>query len=156
MLVKPFLKMTDTLRAPQRRAEVQQSKAVSPHPRTITCPKSSGSFALQEHIPTRKHRLLKSYHISLAHVIYAFELNNVIYQWVILSSSVCKLFWTIWEIYFNKVWTQFQSSFSLGASMDLMSTSRVAEQIKVGRGGGEKKCNTVDNLSLKGLLCNQW
>lgn len=39
--------------------------------------------------------------------------------------------------------------------MDLMSTSRVADQIKVGRGGGEKKCNTVDNLSLKGLLCNQ-
>lgn len=39
--------------------------------------------------------------------------------------------------------------------MDLMSTSRVAEQIKVRRGGGEKKCNTVDNLSLKGLLCNQ-
>lgn len=55
--------------------------------------------------------------------------------------------------------TKFELSFSLvsvlGASMDLMSTSRVAEQIKVGRGGGEKKCNTVDNLSLKGLLCNQ-
>lgn len=53
MLVNPFLKMTNTLRAPQRRADVQQSKAVSPHPRTMTFPNSSGNFVLQEHIPTR-------------------------------------------------------------------------------------------------------
>lgn len=51
MLVNPFLKTTNTRRAPQRRAEVAQSKAVSPAPRTITVPRSSGSAERQLHIP---------------------------------------------------------------------------------------------------------
>ena len=59
--------MTDTLRAPQRRADVQQSNAVSPHPRTMTCPDSSGSFVLQEHIPTRKHNPLSLFKGNLGY-----------------------------------------------------------------------------------------
>ena len=51
MLMKPFLKTTKTLLAPHLRAEVAQSKAVSPAPRTITVPCSSGSWDLQAHIP---------------------------------------------------------------------------------------------------------
>ena len=55
MLVNPFLKMTYTFRAPHRRADVQQSKAVSPHPRTITFPNRSGNLVLQEQVmPTTK------------------------------------------------------------------------------------------------------
>ena len=55
MLVNPFLKMTYTFRAPHRRADVQQSKAVSPHPRTITFPNKSGNLVLQEQVmPTTK------------------------------------------------------------------------------------------------------
>lgn len=57
MLVNPFLKMTNTLRAPQRRADVQQSKAVSPHPRTMTFPNRSGSLDLQEHMPLKKEEI---------------------------------------------------------------------------------------------------
>ncbi|CAG0921809.1 unnamed protein product [Notodromas monacha] len=38
MLVKPLRKTTKTLLAPHRRAEVAQSKAVSPAPRTMTLP----------------------------------------------------------------------------------------------------------------------
>ena len=47
----PFLKATNTLRAPQRRAEVAQSNAVSPAPKTITLPWSCGKADLHEHIP---------------------------------------------------------------------------------------------------------
>lgn len=54
MLVNPFLNITNTFRAPQRSAEVQQSKAVSPHPRTMTFPNNSGNFDLHEHIPRKK------------------------------------------------------------------------------------------------------
>ena len=53
MLANPFLKMTNTLRAPQRSADVQQSKAVSPHPRTMTFPNSTGNLDLQEHMPLK-------------------------------------------------------------------------------------------------------
>ena len=53
MLVNPFLNMTNTLRAPQRSAEVQQSKAVSPDPRTMTFPDNSGNFDLHEHMPRK-------------------------------------------------------------------------------------------------------
>ena len=51
MVVKPFLNTTKTLRAPQRSAEVAQSKAVSPAPSTITEPCSWGSVLLHWHIP---------------------------------------------------------------------------------------------------------
>ena len=51
MLVKPFRKTTNTLRAPQRRAEVAQSNAVSPAPKTMTLPWREGSTVLQLHIP---------------------------------------------------------------------------------------------------------
>ena len=50
MLVNPFLKTTKTLLAPQRRAEVAQSKAVSPAPSTMTLPCRLGREFLQEHI----------------------------------------------------------------------------------------------------------
>ena len=65
MLVNPFLKITNTLRAPHRRAEVQQSKAVSPHPRTMTFPNSSGNFDLQEHIPTKDNIQINCVDLSL-------------------------------------------------------------------------------------------
>ena len=52
MLVNPFLKTTNTRLAPQRRAEVAQSNAVSPAPSTMTLPWRLGrEGALQEHIP---------------------------------------------------------------------------------------------------------
>lgn len=51
MLVKPFLKHTNTRLAPQRRAEVAQSKAVSPAPKTITTPLNSGREERQRHMP---------------------------------------------------------------------------------------------------------
>ena len=58
MFVKPFLKMTNTLFAPQRRADVAQSKAVSPAPSTITVPRSSGrDVRLHEHIPVGQRQL---------------------------------------------------------------------------------------------------
>lgn len=50
--VNPFLKTTVTLLAPQRRALVAQSKAVSPAPKTITLPGKLGSLVvLHPHIP---------------------------------------------------------------------------------------------------------
>ena len=49
--IKPFRKATKTLLAPHLIAEVAQSKAVSPAPRTTTFPCNSGSFDLHEHIP---------------------------------------------------------------------------------------------------------
>ena len=54
ILVNPFLNTTNTFLAPQRRAEVQQSKAVSPAPSTIAVPDSSGNLDLQPHIPIGK------------------------------------------------------------------------------------------------------
>lgn len=42
MLEKPFRKTTNTLVAPHLSAEVAQSKAVSPAPRTITLPWRDG------------------------------------------------------------------------------------------------------------------
>ena len=48
---KPFLNATNTLRAPQRRADVAQSNAVSPAPKTTTLPWSCGRADLHEHIP---------------------------------------------------------------------------------------------------------
>ena len=52
MLVKPFLKTTNTFFAPHRRADVAQSKAVSPAPSTIAVPRSLGrGVCLHEHIP---------------------------------------------------------------------------------------------------------
>ena len=47
----PFLNTTKTRLAPQRSAEVAQSKAVSPAPKTITVPYSSGRRDLQAHMP---------------------------------------------------------------------------------------------------------
>lgn len=43
ILVNPFLKTTNTRRAPQRKADVAQSKAVSPAPSTITVPCIDGN-----------------------------------------------------------------------------------------------------------------
>lgn len=51
MLVNPFLKQTYTLLAPQRRAEVAQSNAVSPAPKTITAPLNSGRAERHWHMP---------------------------------------------------------------------------------------------------------
>lgn len=55
MLVKPLRKTTNTRLAPQRRADVAQSNAVSPAPRTITLPCSEGSLLLHAHIPANTH-----------------------------------------------------------------------------------------------------
>lgn len=49
ILVKPFLKVTKTLVAPHLRADVAQSKAVSPAPSTNTLPLSIGRE--QQHDP---------------------------------------------------------------------------------------------------------
>ena len=57
MLVKPFLNTTNTLLAPQRSADVQQSNAVSPAPSTITTPFSSGNLDLHAHIPKKENKL---------------------------------------------------------------------------------------------------
>ena len=54
IVVKPFLNVRNTRFAPHRRADVAQSKAVSPAPSTITFPWSSGNLALQAHIPATK------------------------------------------------------------------------------------------------------
>lgn len=54
MLVNPFLNTTYTLLAPHLRADVAQSKAVSPAPSTITLPDSWGSLDLQLHIPVQR------------------------------------------------------------------------------------------------------
>lgn len=51
ILTKPFLKTTNTRRAPQRKADVAQSKAVSPAPSTITAPRIDGNGEWQAHIP---------------------------------------------------------------------------------------------------------
>uniref|UniRef100_A0A6B0UR70 Uncharacterized protein n=1 Tax=Ixodes ricinus TaxID=34613 RepID=A0A6B0UR70_IXORI len=51
MFVKPFRKTTKTRLAPHLSADVAQSNAVSPAPRTITLPKSDGRVCLQPHIP---------------------------------------------------------------------------------------------------------
>lgn len=52
MLVNPFLKTTKTFFAPHLSAEVAQSKAVSPAPRTTTFPRREGSpLLLHAHIP---------------------------------------------------------------------------------------------------------
>lgn len=51
MFVNPFRKMTKTRRAPHRMADVAQSKAVSPAPRTTTLPYNCGNSDLQAHIP---------------------------------------------------------------------------------------------------------
>ena len=51
MFVKPLRKTTNTFLAPQRRAEVAQSKAVSPAPSTTTVPDSCGRDALHAHMP---------------------------------------------------------------------------------------------------------
>ena len=57
MLVNPFRNTTNTFLAPQRSADVAQSKAVSPAPNTIQVPCISGSVFLQEHIPTMNARM---------------------------------------------------------------------------------------------------
>lgn len=55
MFELPLRKTTKTLRAPQRNADVAQSKAVSPAPNTITVPLSFGkawaAADLQAHRP---------------------------------------------------------------------------------------------------------
>lgn len=51
MLLNPLLKTTNTFLAPHLSADVAQSKAVSPAPKTTTVPYNVGSAALQEHIP---------------------------------------------------------------------------------------------------------
>lgn len=53
-LLKPFLNTTKTLLAPQRSADVAQSNAVSPAPKTMTVPYSAGSCDLHLHIPFSK------------------------------------------------------------------------------------------------------
>lgn len=54
----PLRKTTKTFLAPHRKADVAQSNAVSPAPRTITFPCNDGSWgaadALQAHIPGNK------------------------------------------------------------------------------------------------------
>lgn len=51
ILVKPFLKTMNTRLAPHRKADVAQSNAVSPAPRTMTEPNTRGSLDLHAHIP---------------------------------------------------------------------------------------------------------
>ena len=51
MLVKPFLNIIYTFFAPHRRADVAQSNAVSPTPKTITFPYTLGNLLLHAHIP---------------------------------------------------------------------------------------------------------
>lgn len=53
MLVKPFLKQTKTLLAPHRSADVAQSNAVSPAPKTITTPLRLGREEQHLCIPTK-------------------------------------------------------------------------------------------------------
>ena len=69
MLVKPFLKTTKTFLAPHLKAEVAQSKAVSPAPSTITLPCSGGSWALHARIPGCK--------IQLILILYKVVLNGI-------------------------------------------------------------------------------
>ena len=57
MLVKPFLKTTYTFLAPQRSADVAQSKAVSPAPRTMAVPVMDGREAWQAHMPGGGHKV---------------------------------------------------------------------------------------------------
>ena len=52
-LLNPLRKTTKTRLAPHRKADVAQSKAVSPAPRTITLPCSDGRADLHLHIPDR-------------------------------------------------------------------------------------------------------
>ena len=54
MLVKPFLKQTKTLLAPHRSADVAQSNAVSPAPKTITTPLRFGSEEQHLCIPIQR------------------------------------------------------------------------------------------------------
>ncbi len=51
MLTNPFRNTTKTLLAPHLKAEVAQSKAVSPAPRTTTVPNNLGSSDRHEHMP---------------------------------------------------------------------------------------------------------
>lgn len=46
MSLNPLLKITDTLSAPILKADLAQSRAVSPIPKTITCPFNLKSFSL--------------------------------------------------------------------------------------------------------------
>lgn len=65
MFVKPFLNTTNTRFAPHRRADVAQSKAVSPAPRTRTTPLTEGSCALQAHIPAKNQKHMTSAYLSI-------------------------------------------------------------------------------------------
>jgi hypothetical protein len=49
MFVKPRLKTTKTFLAPQRKADVAQSNAVSPAPKTIAVPYNLGNSVLDLH-----------------------------------------------------------------------------------------------------------
>ena len=51
ILLKPFLKATNTFLAPHLKADVAQSNAVSPAPKTTTIPVNLGYEALQPHMP---------------------------------------------------------------------------------------------------------
>ena len=52
--MNPFRKTTKTRLAPQRKADVAQSNAVSPAPKTMTVPCSDGNEDLHRHIPDDK------------------------------------------------------------------------------------------------------
>ena len=56
ILLNPLRNTTNTLRAPQRRAEVAQSKAVSPAPSTTTVPWILGNWAEHKHDPVSRGR----------------------------------------------------------------------------------------------------
>ena len=58
-LLNPLRKTTKTRLAPQRKADVAQSKAVSPAPKTMTVPCRDGNEDLQWHIPDIHKYLFK-------------------------------------------------------------------------------------------------
>lgn len=69
MFVNPFLNTTKTLLAPHLSADVAQSKAVSPAPRTMTLPWRRGrDEEEQEHIPVIKETRVTASH-SLPHLV---------------------------------------------------------------------------------------
>ena len=74
MLVNPFLNTTNTRLAPHLKAEVQQSNAVSPAPRTITFPESFGSCDLQAHIPKKREN--KRYCVQKVNLFARFTLEQ--------------------------------------------------------------------------------
>ena len=64
MLVNPLRNMTYTFSAPHLKADVAQSKAVSPAPNTITLPYILGRVAICPHIP-KKNKIYREKSIPM-------------------------------------------------------------------------------------------